>query len=129
MISLFTDRFSRGLPVTIFGDGCQTRDFISVYDVAAANTIAATARGVESGSYNICTGQSRSLLDLIDVLSSVYPGSQEPRFSAERLGDIRHSLGCPSLTRRKLGFVADYDFRDAIAELTSSLRLANSQAV
>lgn len=128
VISLFTDRFARGLPVTIFGDGHQTRDFVSVYDVAAANTLAATAPAVESGSYNICTGESRSLLDLVDILQSEYPLAQGPQFAEERLGDIRHSLGSPRLSREKLGFRARVDFREAIEELTSA-HCVTSQAV
>lgn len=129
VISLFTDRYARGLPVTVFGDGCQTRDFISVYDVAAANTIAATADHLETGSYNICTGKSRSLLDLIEILECENLGAPGPRFESERFGDIRHSLGSPELTRQKLGFAAEVDFRDGISELTSAHRLVTSRAV
>lgn len=127
VISLFTDRFSRGEPVTIFGDGGQTRDFVSVHDVAAANTIAATRDHVETGSYNICTGQSRSLLELVDILQEVYPGSPSPRFADDRPGDIRDSLGCPNLAKEGLGFAAGVSFRDGIAELTASLESSPSE--
>lgn len=129
VISLFTDRFARGVPVTIYGDGCQTRDFISVHDVAAANVLAATVPGVESGSYNICTGKSRSLLELCEILGGLYPGARQPRFAEERMGDIRHSLGSPELARSKLGFAAKVDFREGLSELTSSRRLTASKAV
>lgn len=127
VISLFTERYSKGEPVTIFGDGGQTRDFVSVHDVAAANTIAATRDAVESGSYNICTGQSRSLLELVDVLQEIYPGSPPPNFAEERPGDIRDSLGCPDLAKKAVGFAAGVEFKEGIAELTSALKGAANQ--
>lgn len=129
VISLFTDRYAKGLPVTVFGDGHQTRDFISVHDVAAANALAATKPGLESSSFNICTGESRSLLDLVNALKLQYPDAPTPVFGEERSGDIKHSLGSPQRAKRKLGFKAQIDFEAAIAELTSPLLLERSRAV
>jgi len=122
VISLFTDRYARNQPVTIFGDGEQTRDFISVHDVSYANTLAALTPNIESGSYNICTGQARSLLDLIGVLQKDYGRSQSPNFDTPRGGDIKHSLGAPDKAAEAFGFRAHIDFSRAIAELNSVIR-------
>ncbi|NNC89376.1 MAG: NAD-dependent epimerase/dehydratase family protein [Akkermansiaceae bacterium] len=118
VVSVFTDLLAKDQPVTIFGDGTQTRDFISVHDVARANLLAATAPGVESGSYNICTGNSRSLLDLLKALKEVCPSAPMPRFGDPRPGDIQHSRGAPELAAARLGFTARTDFQNAMHELT-----------
>lgn len=128
VISLFTDRFAKERPVTIFGDGQQTRDFVSVHDVSYANTLAALTPNVESGSYNICTGQAHSLLDLISTLQKDYGRSQPPHFDAPRGGDIKHSLGSPDLAAEKLGFKAHIDFDRAISELSSVVRSSLTQS-
>jgi len=65
VISIFDRRYRDGKGVTIYGDGQQTRDFISVHDVARANVLAATAPTVSSGVANICTGRATSLLEVI----------------------------------------------------------------
>lgn len=122
VISLFTDRYARNRPVTIFGDGSQTRDFISVHDVSYANTLAALTPGAESGSYNICTGHSRSLLDLIGALKKDYRRAAGPNFDSPRGGDIKHSLGCPDKAARHLGFRAHINFERAISELNTVVR-------
>src|SRR6185436_9720329 len=72
VISIFERRYREGKPVTIHGDGQQTRDFISVHDVARANVIAATAEKISSGVANICTGRAVSLLEVAGVFRGHY---------------------------------------------------------
>lgn len=73
VISVFVRNLSRGRPITIYGDGHQTRDFINVADVAETNFLAATLPGVLSGTANICTGQPVSLREIADVLARHSP--------------------------------------------------------
>jgi len=117
VISIFDRRYREGKPVTIFGDGQQTRDFISVHDVARANVIAATAVGVESGSANICTGRATSLLDVVAVYASHYPAVPPPTLGEPRLGDIIHSLGRPDRAKTELGFTAKVPVAEGLGEL------------
>ena len=53
VLSIFTDRFRQGLPVTVYGDGEQTRDFIAVRDVARANREALLQTPITAGHYNV----------------------------------------------------------------------------
>lgn len=117
VISIFSDRFSRNDSVTIYGDGRQSRDFISVYDIARGNVLAATHPDAPSGAYNLCTGKRRTLLDLIKQLQARYKLAPRPVFAEERPGEVRHSLGSPEKARSYLGFEAEVSFADGIAEL------------
>ncbi len=115
VISIFCDRMQAGKAPTIFGDGEQTRDFISVHDVARANVLAATARDVRSGIANICTGEGTSLNQLAAVLRSLIPNSPMPLHGAEKAGDIRHSLGDAEVARREFGFVSQVSLKEGLA--------------
>ena len=117
VISIFDRRYRDGKGVTIYGDGQQTRDFISVHDVARANVLAATAPTVSSGVANICTGRATSLLEVIGVFARRYP--QAPAFlhGAPRTGDILHSLGAPEHAAAALGFRAEVSVEDGLSEL------------
>ncbi|MEZ5299071.1 MAG: NAD-dependent epimerase/dehydratase family protein [Verrucomicrobiales bacterium] len=117
VISIFSDRFAAGRQATIFGDGLQSRDFIHVSDIARANAAALTAAGAATGSYNVCTGQSTTLLDVVEVLKSVCPHAPEIAFGEARGGDIRHSLGDPSAARASFGFEAQRSFADGLRGL------------
>ena len=117
VISIFERRYREGQGVTIYGDGRQTRDFISVHDVARANVIAATKPGIASGAANICTGHATSLLDVVAEFSRHYPQVPPPRHAAARAGDIIHSLGRPDRARTELGFAAQVSVADGLAEL------------
>jgi UDP-glucose 4-epimerase len=117
VLSIFTDRFQRGLPVTVYGDGEQTRDFISVRDVARANGEALQRPGADSGRYNVCTGRAVSLNQVLAIYQELFPGSPAPEYAAARIGDIRHSLGDPEALRRMLGFTAEAPFARALREL------------
>lgn len=109
VISIFAQRFGEGKPVTIFGDGSQTRDFVSVYDLARANALAATRPDLRSSICNICTGKPNQLLTLLDSFRSFYPDSPAPQFAPSRPGEILHSCGDPRRAAQELGFVAEVD--------------------
>lgn len=117
VISVFERRYREGKPVTVFGDGRQTRDFISVHDVARANVIAATRPDLRSGSANICTGRATSLLDVLAVLSRHHPAVPPATHADARTGDIVHSLGAPEEAASQLGFRAEVSVAQGLEEL------------
>jgi UDP-glucose 4-epimerase len=98
----------------IFGDGLQTRDFIYVENVAAANLRAAVADGVGGMTFNVAAGEAISLLDLLAELRNVTGASLEPRFQEARAGDVRHSRADVSEARRHLGFEPAVSFAEGI---------------
>jgi nucleoside-diphosphate-sugar epimerase len=94
VVAAFKNCMQKQKPITIFGDGMQTRDFISVDEVANANiTLAAAQKNLVAGQiFNIGTGTSITLLELIEKLKKDFPGYQEPiEFLPARTGDIKHS--------------------------------------
>lgn len=117
VLSIFTDRFQRGLPITIYGDGEQTRDFISVQDVARANGQALLSQEVVSGRYNVCTGRSVSLNEILTVYQRLFVEAPAAEYTEARVGDIRHSLGDPSSLRNVLQFEAQIPFAQGLSEL------------
>ena len=117
VISIFDRRYRDNQGVTIYGDGQQTRDFISVHDVARANLLAATAPAVSSGVANICTGRATSLLEVVGVFARHYPAAPAVVHGAPRTGDISHSLGAPEHAAADLGFRAEVSVDTGLAEL------------
>jgi UDP-glucose 4-epimerase len=117
VISIFDRRYRDGKGVTVYGDGQQTRDFISVHDVARANVIAATQPGIASGAANICTGRATSLLDIVRIFASHHPAVAPATHAAARPGDIVHSRGTPEQAARELGFRAEVSVEEGLAEL------------
>lgn len=117
VISIFTRRFREGRAVTINGNGRQTRDFVSVHDVAHANVLAATSRVKESSSQNICTGKETSLMGLVQIFGRHYPKHETPVFAAPRAGDIARSCGIPARAKHTIGFWAEVDIASGLREL------------
>lgn len=115
VISIFQRQYRESRPVTVYGDGRQTRDFISVHDVARANALATTAS--HSGIANICTGQGTSLLELASHFARRHPAAGSPIHAPARAGDILHSIGNPSEAQRTLGFRATVTVENGLAEL------------
>ena len=114
VISRFAAAFRDGLSPIINGDGEQTRDFISVKDVARANLIAATRSDIKSGVANICTGRSISLNRLFETMGRIYGHRHSVVHAPNREGDIQHSLGDPERARRELGFEATTSLEDGL---------------
>ncbi len=121
VVSIFAERFISGRQATVFGDGEQSRDFIFVKDLAKAIAGAASNADQPDGIYNLCTGRSSTLLDLVDILKEAYPEVPAIKFGEDRPGDIKHSLGNPQAARTQLDFEANTPFRDGIRALLDSL--------
>lgn len=118
VISIFNDRLGKGLPVTVFGDGLQTRDFVFVSDVVSFLLAGMTHADAAAGQvFNICTGRTTTLLDLIGIVGRLHGATPEVRHDRARVGDIRHSLGDPSQARAVLGVSADVPLEAGLSAL------------
>ncbi len=111
---------SQGQPCVIYGDGSQTRDFVSVHDVARANLLAATHPALAWGErYQVATGRSITLNEVLDALDAVAPQPVQRRYAAPRTGDILHSAGS-SARLQALGWCAQVSLQTGLAELVES---------
>jgi UDP-glucose 4-epimerase len=100
VIAIFCGKLMDGGRPTIYGDGRQTRDYVFVGDVVAANLAAADRRDV-GGAVNIGTGRETSVLDLVRILQQ--EGARDdfaPQFAEGRLGEIERS--CLEVTRARI---------------------------
>lgn len=89
----FSECMQKDKPITIFGDGMQSRDFISVKQVVQANMyVAQLNRSLLQGQpLNIGTGKARTVLDIFNDLKNQYHYTQDPQFKPSRSGDIFYS--------------------------------------
>jgi nucleoside-diphosphate-sugar epimerase len=114
-IPIFIRQMAAGKPITIFGDGKQSRDFIFVKDVVRANLLAADSDSAGE-SLNVCTGHETSLIDLLEELSEIAPRPPKVRFDAPRNGDIYRSVGSPEKAALALGFRAETSLAKGLAQ-------------
>jgi UDP-glucose 4-epimerase len=91
VISIFTERAQQGLPITVFGDGEQTRDFVYVGDLVDVLVQALDLPEVLVGACNVGLGQAMTLKQLLEQISSVLGGLPAVSYTPARAGDIRHS--------------------------------------
>ena len=103
-ISIFLDKIRQGEPLTIFGDGEQTRDFIFIQDVVTANILAATEPAAEGEIFNIATGQATSINQLIEIIREVSGKEIQTIHSAPRAGEVRHSRANIGKAEKLLGY-------------------------
>jgi UDP-glucose 4-epimerase len=122
VIALFSAALTGGRTPTIFGDGLQSRDFTYVTDVVQALLKAATAANVAGNVYNVGTGQSVSLLELIAALNRQLGTNVTALHAPGRAGDVRHSRADISRTRRDLGYEPHVKFEDGLAETLRWMR-------
>ncbi|MDB6018347.1 MAG: UDP-glucose 4-epimerase [Pedosphaera sp.] len=90
-VPIFIARAVRNEAITIFGDGEQTRDFIYVKDIAAANVFFAT-QSAATGVFNVAYGQRITINELATTLCRLTGSRSEIKHAPERAGDVKHSL-------------------------------------
>ncbi|MEO8377572.1 MAG: GDP-mannose 4,6-dehydratase, partial [Candidatus Sumerlaeota bacterium] len=89
-IAAFAVRAGANQQITIYGDGEQTRDFIHVDDIVAANLLAAS---VGEGVYNVSTGEHITINRLALLVIKAAASSSRIEHAAARAGDVRNSRG------------------------------------
>jgi UDP-glucose 4-epimerase len=114
VIAIFCAAAAEGRPVTIFGDGTQTRDFVYVEDVVQA--FAAAGRTDERGAINVSTGVETSLLELAAALSL------DPAHGPGRTGEIARSILDPSAARARLDWTARTPLAEGLRRTLDWLR-------
>ncbi|PWS39200.1 epimerase [Falsiroseomonas bella] len=121
VISIFCDRLARGEPVTVFGDGGQTRDFVHVADVVAALLAGLDAASTAAPVLNVCTGRATSVLDLAHAIAAACGRQADIRHAPARAGEIRHSLGDPTGARALLDLEPKVGLRQGLEEVVGWL--------
>ena len=94
----------RGEPITVFGDGRQTRDFTFVDDVVSAVRAAAVVPEAAGRVYNVGGGSQVSVNEALELIASFSGGPLDVRYEAAERGDVRHTGADVTRARRELGF-------------------------
>jgi UDP-glucose 4-epimerase len=127
VVSIFVSRLLEGRPLTVFGDGRQTRDYVFVKDVARANVLASTAalpRGgdIDATALNIATSVQRSVLDLADAVGAAMQLKPVLEFAPPRAGELFRSALDIRKARQVLGWAPEHDFDHGLRELIQWFR-------
>ncbi len=116
VIPIFANRLLARRPLTIFGDGGQTRDFVNSRDVAAANLRAALAPAAVQGVFNIGSATRISINDLARRMQEVAGAPVGVEYGPPRPGDVRDSLADIRRARELLGFEPEVTLERGLAE-------------
>ncbi|NIF18049.1 NAD-dependent epimerase/dehydratase family protein [Pantoea sp. Cy-639] len=117
VISIFCERALGGLPITVFGDGEQTRDFLYVGDLVQLMIQALELAQVEEGAVNVGLNQATSLNQVLQALEQVVGGLPAISHGPARSGDIRHSRADNSRLLARFDFPTPTPFVEGLARL------------
>ncbi|MBI3743689.1 MAG: GDP-mannose 4,6-dehydratase [Chloroflexi bacterium] len=120
VVAIFTDRMLAGKPVTIFGDGEQSRDFVYVGDVVEANMRALGQS--KSSVYNIGTGKAASVNEIFRILAKLTGYRQPAIYAPKREGEVQHIVLDITRAAKGLGWQPKTSLQTGLAETVASLR-------
>lgn len=121
-VPIFIRRMLDNKPVTIYGDGGQSRDLVNVKDVVQANLLASQHPQAPGQIFNVCTGVETSLLDLLDILYEIFPSAPKHVHAEPRAGDIYRSIGMPKKAMDVLGYKPSVTLADGIYEAVEEMK-------
>jgi nucleoside-diphosphate-sugar epimerase len=121
-VPIFIRRMLDNKPITIFGDGGQSRDLINVRDVVQANLLASRHPDAPGKIFNVCTGVETRLLDLLDILYEIFPNAPKHVHAEPRAGDIYRSIGMPNKAMSILEFRPQVTLAEGIKEAVEEMR-------
>ncbi len=115
VIAKFINAFLDNAPLTVYGDGEQSRDFTYVDDVVEANLTAASCSSDNSGEiFNVARGKMVTLNQMIEILKALFKQNPKVIYTAPRPGDVRHSLAEVSKLKERLNFLAKASFAEGL---------------
>jgi dTDP-L-rhamnose 4-epimerase len=116
--AIFMSRLKNGNPPIINEDGLQTRDFISVHDIARANLMAMNSSSADYESFNVGSCNPITIKYLAEYLAKLYGVNIKPEIVRKyRKGDVRHCFADISKIKSKLGFIPKIKFEEGMREL------------
>jgi UDP-glucose 4-epimerase len=104
VIPLFASALVEGRTPRIYGSGEQSRDFVFVENVVDANILASRAEGVSGQVFNVASGETICVLELLKLICGELEVPFRPEFMPPRVGDVLHSWADISATKRDLGY-------------------------
>lgn len=110
-------------PVTIYGDGEQSRDFTYVKDIARGAIKASRKEG--SDTYNIASGRRITVNKMVETLAQSMDEEVEKTYVKQPEGDARHTHADTTKAKKELGFEAEKDFEEAVEECVDWVRKIN----
>ena len=119
VIPIFIDKILKNESPVIYGDGEQSRDFVSVKHVVAANIMAAESK--LTGAFNIGLGKSTTINQLVEMINEIIGKDVKPVYEKERPGDIKYSLADISKAKA-LGYDPKADFKEELTETVEWFR-------
>ncbi|MBT4857178.1 NAD-dependent epimerase/dehydratase family protein [Candidatus Uhrbacteria bacterium] len=114
VVPIFLDKILSGDPVTIFGDGSMTRDYLFVHD--AVDAFVRALESDVSAAVNVSTGREVSVLELWNMVQDVHGKKQEPNFAPFRTGEVQHSVLAPNSAKDILGWEPMTTFEEGLAK-------------
>ena len=114
VVAIFCGRILEDRPVTVYGDGNQTRDYVFVGDVVRAN-VAAVASTV-SGAFNIGTGIETNVNQLYAALAQIAGTNRAPEYGPARPGEQMRSVILPARAQKELGWRPQVELPEGLAE-------------
>jgi len=121
VVAIFCERILSGRPLTVFGDGTQTRDYVHVSDVAAATVAAATTslappRRLDDRAFNVGTGVATSVIELAEVLRKAAESKTPIEFAPKRPGEQQQSFLTVDKAKSQLGWHAKISLEAGLAD-------------
>lgn len=120
VVAIFSQRLLDGQPITIFGDGKQTRDFVYVGDVVEANVRALEARLV--GGYNVGTGVETDVNELAKTIIDLTGADAEPTYAPARAGEQQRSVISAKKLEEAIGFKPSVSLQEGLARTVEYFR-------
>jgi len=115
VIPIFAHRLLHGMPLIIYSDGEQTRDFVNVRDVARANLMAAEANGL-SRAFNIASGTAITINHLANLIREVSGMDTGAEYAPPRKGEVRHSKADISAAHQAFGYEPSVGIVEGLTE-------------
>jgi len=121
VVPLFLTAIAHGEPVTIYGDGGQSRDFTFVSNVVDATVRAADAPGASGRILNVAAGSPATVNQLTDLIGAILGREPEKRYEPPRPGDVRDSWADVTAARDVLGFEPGVGLEEGLRRTAAAL--------